>query len=152
MSAIELRPGEKRTGRLEDVVDSAQFLVLSLELPEALAAAGIDLLALDPFEQGLRHAANLGADRLHRRPQRGGSRPAAPSPRARPARALHQQIRQRVSFLSDNPNLVRPGRIDGTRELVMGDSPYLLPYRARDDRIEILAVYHGARKWPEIFL
>lgn len=68
------------------------------------------------------------------------------------ARNLQAQIRERVTLLQDNPNLGRPGRIDGTRELVMGNNPYLLPYRVRDNRIEILAVYHGARKWPEGFL
>ncbi len=51
----------------------------------------------------------------------------------------------------DNPHLGRLGRIDGTRELVMANSPYILPYRIRQDRIEILAVYHGARIWPKQF-
>lgn len=67
------------------------------------------------------------------------------------ARALQVQIRERVTLLQDNPDLGRPGRIDGTRELVMANNPYILPYRVRQDRIEMLAVYHGARKWPERF-
>jgi addiction module RelE/StbE family toxin len=67
------------------------------------------------------------------------------------ARTLQAQIRERVTLLQDNPHLGRPGRIDGTRELVMANNPYILPYRVRQDRIEILAVYHGARKWPESF-
>lgn len=67
------------------------------------------------------------------------------------ARTLQAQIRERVILLQDNPHLGRPGRIDGTRELVMSDNPYILPYRVRGDCIEILAVYHGARKWPESF-
>lgn len=67
------------------------------------------------------------------------------------ARDLQEEIRERVTILQDNPQLGRPGRIDGTRELVMGNNPYILPYRVRQDRIEILAVYHGARKWPERF-
>ena len=67
------------------------------------------------------------------------------------ARTLQAQIRERVTLLQDNPHLGRPDRIDGTRELVMGNNPYILPYRVRGDRIEILAAYHGARKWPEVF-
>lgn len=65
------------------------------------------------------------------------------------ARNLQAEIRERVTLLQDNPHLGRPGRIDGTRELVMGNNPYILPYRVRQDRIEILAVFHGARKWPD---
>ena len=67
------------------------------------------------------------------------------------ARTLQAEIRERVTLLQDNPNLGRPGRIDGTRELVMANNPYILPYRVRQGRIEILAVYHGARMWPEQF-
>ena len=67
------------------------------------------------------------------------------------ARALQAEIRERVTLLQDNPNLGRPGRIDGTRELVMANNPYILPYRVRQGRIEILAVYHGARMWPDQF-
>ena len=33
----------------------------------------------------------------------------------------------------------RPGRIDGTRELVITGTSYILPYRVRHDAIEILA-------------
>jgi addiction module RelE/StbE family toxin len=67
------------------------------------------------------------------------------------ARNLQAQIKERVTLLQDNPRLGRPGRIDGTRELVMASNPYILPYRVREETIEILAVYHGARKWPERF-
>jgi len=67
------------------------------------------------------------------------------------ARDLQAQIRERVTLLQGNPHLGRPGRVDGTRELVMSDNPHILPYRVRQDRSEILAVYHGARVWPEQF-
>jgi toxin ParE1/3/4 len=45
----------------------------------------------------------------------------------------------------------RPGRVPGTRELVVSDTPFILPYRVRDSAVEILAVFHGARQWPEQF-
>ncbi|UZF91155.1 type II toxin-antitoxin system RelE/ParE family toxin [Bosea sp. NBC_00550] len=43
----------------------------------------------------------------------------------------------------------RPGRIDGTRELVVGGTSYILPYRVHQDAIEILAVLHTSRQWPD---
>ena len=47
--------------------------------------------------------------------------------------------------------LGRPGRVEGTRELVVPDTPYLVPYRVRGHAVEILRVFHGARKWPKKF-
>jgi toxin ParE1/3/4 len=47
--------------------------------------------------------------------------------------------------------LDRPGRVEGTRELVVPDTPYLVPYRVRGHAVEILRVFHGARKWPKKF-
>src|SRR5690606_27168145 len=35
-SAVELRLGEKRAGQLQDLVGAAQFLVLTLQLPDPL--------------------------------------------------------------------------------------------------------------------
>jgi len=54
-----------------------------------------------------------------------------------------------VELLADHPGLGRPGRLPGTRELVVPGTPYLIPYRVRGDRLEILAVFHGRRRWPE---
>ena len=53
-----------------------------------------------------------------------------------------------VDHLADHPGLGRPGRIAGTRELVVPDTPFVIPYRVRADRIEIIAVFHGRRQWP----
>lgn len=50
--------------------------------------------------------------------------------------------------LVENPSMGRPGRVPGTRELVITRTPYVVPYRVRGDAIEILRVYHGARLWP----
>jgi toxin ParE1/3/4 len=35
--------------------------------------------------------------------------------------------------------------------LVVANTPYLVPYRVRNNVIEILRVFHGARKWPQKF-
>ncbi|HLJ27285.1 MAG TPA: type II toxin-antitoxin system RelE/ParE family toxin [Candidatus Angelobacter sp.] len=56
-----------------------------------------------------------------------------------------------VQLLSDFPALGRPGRVLGTRELVVSGTPYIIPYRIRGNRVEILRVFHGARKWPKRF-
>ena len=46
------------------------------------------------------------------------------------------------------PNLGRPGRVAGTRELVVPGTPYVIPYRVRGERLEIIAVFHGRQRWP----
>jgi toxin ParE1/3/4 len=56
-----------------------------------------------------------------------------------------------VNALRDHPNLGRPGRLTGTRELVVPGTPYLIPYRVLGDDVEVLAVFHGARRWPGAF-
>jgi toxin ParE1/3/4 len=60
-------------------------------------------------------------------------------------------IARTIDLLARHPGLGRPGRVDGTRELVVADTPYLVPYRVRHDVIEILRVFHGARRWPQKF-
>jgi toxin ParE1/3/4 len=54
-----------------------------------------------------------------------------------------------VDRLADLPNLGRPGRVTGTRELVIPNTPYLIAYRVRGDRVEIIGVFHGRQKWPK---
>ena len=62
------------------------------------------------------------------------------------------RILDRVEMLADQPETGRPGRIVGTRELVVTDTPFVVPYRIRGDRIEVLSVFHGARRWPDSFV
>lgn len=58
------------------------------------------------------------------------------------------KIEESVALLVDQPELGRAGRVPGTRELVVPDTPYLVPYRVRSQRIDILRVFHGPRRWP----
>ena len=53
--------------------------------------------------------------------------------------------------LPDNPESGRPGRVLGTRELVIANSPFVVPYRVRGEYIDVLRVYHASRMWPESF-
>ena len=68
--------------------------------------------------------------------------PAAPRVAAR--------IRQAVSRLTQHPNLGRPGREPDTRELVVTRTRYIVAYRVQDESVTILAVVHGARRWPRL--
>ena len=67
-----------------------------------------------------------------------------------PAAALDvmDRIDGAVGRLADHPGSGRPGRITGTRELVIPDSPNIFAYRIRRERVQILRVPHAARRWP----
>ena len=54
-------------------------------------------------------------------------------------------------LLGDNPEMGRPGRVPGTRELVIPKTPFVVPYRLVGRTIQILRVFHGARRWPDSF-
>jgi toxin ParE1/3/4 len=56
-----------------------------------------------------------------------------------------------VERLSDFPEIGRPGRVAGTRELVIQGTPYIVAYRVRGSSVRILALLHGARRWPTRF-
>jgi toxin ParE1/3/4 len=66
------------------------------------------------------------------------------------ARRVVQHIIQNVEqLLPDNPQIGRAGRVTGTREFVIPRTPYIVPYRFQRSTIQILRVYHGARRWPD---
>lgn len=58
------------------------------------------------------------------------------------------RILQAIELLQTQPDIGRPGRVLGTRELVVPDTPYIIPYRVRRDRLELIAVFHGRQQWP----
>jgi addiction module RelE/StbE family toxin len=72
-----------------------------------------------------------------------------PNPDA--ARKLVDRIWQSAQILADHPDIGRPGRIPGTRELIISGTHYILPYRVVKDVVQILRVLHCARKWPDRF-
>jgi len=68
------------------------------------------------------------------------------------AARIVERIATGVDRLATHPAAGRPGRVPGTRELVInGTVFYVVPYRVRDETVEILRVFHAARKWPEKF-
>ena len=56
-----------------------------------------------------------------------------------------------VQLLASFPMSGRRGRVPGTRELVISNTPFIAAYTIDHDRIVILAIYHGAQLWPEAF-
>lgn len=67
------------------------------------------------------------------------------------ARRLLGIIREKAIALLDNPYIGRTGRVEGTRELVLSGTNYILPYRIIEQEIQVLAVLHGAQQWPDQF-
>ena len=65
----------------------------------------------------------------------------------RAALALDTLISEKAERLLEQPGLGRPGRVRGTRELVLHPN-YLLIYDQVEDRLRILRVLHAARQWP----
>ncbi len=72
---------------------------------------------------------------------------AADNPKA--AAQVMERVTKAVNALSEQPALGRPGRVPGTRELVVLKTRYVVPYRVRNDTIEILRVFHTSRRLPD---
>ena len=65
------------------------------------------------------------------------------------ARQVVQRVLTAVAQLPDQPAMGRPGRVPGTRELVVLKTRFLIPYRVRGQVIEILRVFHTSRQPPK---
>jgi toxin ParE1/3/4 len=61
------------------------------------------------------------------------------------------QIVTTIQQLAAFPMAGRSGRVPDTRELVISNTPFIPAYAIDHDRIVVLAIYHGARQWPEAF-
>jgi len=64
------------------------------------------------------------------------------------AKRIAAVVKSRIETLEQFPESGRPGRVPGTRELVIAGFPYLLPYRVRGGVVEILRFFHTAQKPP----
>ncbi|EMX2133976.1 type II toxin-antitoxin system RelE/ParE family toxin [Enterobacter hormaechei] len=53
-----------------------------------------------------------------------------------------------TQLLKEQPAMGREGRVPETRELILHNYPYIIPYRVRNNTIQILRVFHTHRKLP----
>ena len=65
------------------------------------------------------------------------------------ARLVVKRVLDAISSLAEQPGLGRPGRVPGTRELVVAKTHYIVPYRVRGATVEILRVSHTSRRLPD---
>src|SRR5262245_9902925 len=68
------------------------------------------------------------------------------------AAQIVERIETAIRKLGNHPALGQPGRVPGTRELVISGTPYIIPYRVRGETLEILRVLHVSRNWPKHLL
>ena len=85
--------------------------------------------------------------RARRRLERIGTHIEADNPAA--AARVISAIALGVQRLGRAPGQGRPGRVSGTRELVVVGTPYIVAYRVHANDIEILTIQHGAQLWPD---
>ena len=64
------------------------------------------------------------------------------------AERVGRKIVSLVLRLPEHPRRGRPGRVGGTRELMVSGTPYVVVYAIGEDVIAIVRVLHGARRWP----
>ena len=64
------------------------------------------------------------------------------------ARSIALHIVRTVDSLDTFPNRGRPGRVEGTRELILAPLPFIAVYEVHDGEVQILRLLHGAQKWP----
>ncbi|MCB1915382.1 MAG: type II toxin-antitoxin system RelE/ParE family toxin [Rhodocyclaceae bacterium] len=69
---------------------------------------------------------------------------AEDSPEA--ARLVVERVLNAVAMLAEQPSIGRPGRVPGTRELVVQKTRYIIPYRVRGEVVEVLRVFHTSRR------
>ena len=60
-----------------------------------------------------------------------------------------KQILVAARRLAAHPQIGRPGRLKGTRELVITGTAYVVPYRIHAKTVQLLRVLHGRQQWPE---
>ncbi|QBN93012.1 type II toxin-antitoxin system RelE/ParE family toxin (plasmid) [Xanthomonas oryzae pv. oryzae] len=60
------------------------------------------------------------------------------------------EIERQTDMLIQHPEMGRPGRRDGTRELVISRTPFIVVYslKPRAGRIELIRFLHGKQQWP----
>jgi toxin ParE1/3/4 len=61
---------------------------------------------------------------------------------------IDERIIDQIQLLTQFPQLGRLGRVTGTRELVISETPFVVAYRIGADAVRVLRILHGAQRWP----
>ena len=61
---------------------------------------------------------------------------------------LVARVYEAAATLLTFPNRGRPGKKEGTRELVLAPLPYIVVYTVRGDVVFVVRILHGAQQWP----
>lgn len=64
------------------------------------------------------------------------------------ALAVDEAIDRQVGQLADFPYLGKKGRVEGTFELVISSTPYIVSYRLYGRQVQVLHLFHARRDWP----
>ena len=59
-----------------------------------------------------------------------------------------ERIERQINMLLAHPKMGRPGRVTGTRELVISGTPFVVIYRLQEQSIEVLRLLHSAQQGP----
>ena len=65
------------------------------------------------------------------------------------AKRVVARLYEATHSLPLHPQMGRPGRVSGTRELALPDLPFIIPYRVHQRTVEILRVFHTSRRLPD---
>jgi len=70
---------------------------------------------------------------------------------AQAARRVVTEIRRQSLILSTYSDIGKTGRVSGTRELVITKFPYVIAYEVAQKSVDVLAVVHASKLWPDPF-
>ncbi|MEI6445211.1 MAG: type II toxin-antitoxin system RelE/ParE family toxin [Nostocales cyanobacterium ELA583] len=65
------------------------------------------------------------------------------------AQELILKIQNAANQLENYPLMGKSGRVEGTRELIISNSPYIIIYRVKEESIEILRIFHTSKRYPD---
>ena len=67
------------------------------------------------------------------------------------AQRVAARIKEATIRLTKFPHSGRPGRVPGSRELVIPGTSYIAAYRIQGEEVQIASVLHGRQRWPQSF-
>ncbi|GCL42086.1 type II toxin-antitoxin system RelE/ParE family toxin [Dolichospermum planctonicum] len=65
------------------------------------------------------------------------------------AQELIIKIQNAANQLQNYPFMGKNGRVEGTKELIISNSPYILIYRIKEETVEVLRILHTSKFYPK---